>query len=585
MRKILIIILLNAILFLFAAQASALPVFPGAEGFGSDTPGGREGAVYKVTTLASSGSGSLRECVDASGPRICIFEVSGTIELTGDLNIMTPYITIAGQTAPFPGIQIKGAGFRIHGTHDVLIQHLRVRPGDNPVGPNPDWRRAMSISGDETNFPHHIVIDHCSFQWSIDGTTNIWAQDAHHITYSNNLITDPLDDSLHSKGPHSKLLNIHHNNNAGHRNISIFKNLLAHSIDRNPQIAGNTQVQLVNNIFYNVYNLAIKLTDARGFGPHYTSIVGNVHFNGVNSRWGKDYVATALDSVSDGTRIYKDDNMCNNYPDCFRDLTPGHITWLSSPEIWSPVTVIPTANNEARDYVLANAGARPVERDSVDTRVTQEVRDLTGQIIDCVGPGPKYYPTGTARGGSSNTIIVEENPSTSLSWGANFWVGKYIEITGGTGAGQVRNVTAYNSGTQTATVEPAWSTALDTTSKYRRNMDCSINAGGYPVYEENYRALTLPNNPNGDDDGDGYTNLEELLHNFSAVVEGRADEPPEPPSPGPLEGDLNNDGKVNFQDLILVASNFGSDDDIADTDSNGIVDIFDIVFVASRFTS
>ena len=186
---------------------------------------------------------------------------------------------------------------------------------------------------------------------------------------------------------------------------------------------------------------------------------------------------------------------------------------------------------------------------------------------------------------SSNTIIVEENPSTSLSWGANFWVGKYIEITGGTGAGQVRNVTAYNSGTQTATVEPAWSTALDTTSKYRRNMDCSINAGGYPVYEENYRALTLPNNPNGDDDGDGYTNLEELLHNFSAVVEGRADEPPEPPSPGPLEGDLNNDGKVNFQDLILVASNFGSDDDIADTDSNGIVDIFDIVFVASRFTS
>ena len=586
MKKIILIGIVLTILL--TSIANALPVFPGAEGFGTDTVAGRGGTIYKVTTLTSSGPGSLRECVDASGPRICIFEVSGTIELYSDLNIFNPYITIAGQTAPSPGIQIKGAGFRIASSHDVLIQHLRIRPGDGITGPNPDWRRAMSMSGTETEPPHHVVIDHCSLQFGIDANANIYASNAHHITYSNNLITNPLDDSFASKGPHSKSLNINHNSNSGHRNISLIKNVLAHSYGRNPSIAGNTQVQLVNNVFYNLYNRAIQLTNAKGFGPHETSIVGNVHITGVNSRWAKDYVAHALSHVALGSRIYADDNMCNNYPGtCILDYTDNHITWLSSPEIWSPVAVIPTANNEARDYVLANAGARPVERDSVDPRVTQDVRDITGQIIDCVNPDPIYYPIGTARGGSSNTIIVEENPASSLTWGANFWIGHEIEITSGRGAGQIRNITAYNAGSQTVTVEPAWNTAPDTTSKYRRNMDCSNNAGGWPVLAENFRALTLPANYNGDDDGDGYTNLEELLHNFSAVVEGRAVEPPEPPPPEPIPGDLNNDTAVDVADLIIVAKNFGLTagfQPVADTDSNGIVDIFDVVYVASRFT-
>ena len=114
-------------------------------------------------------------------------------------------------------------------------------------------------------------------------------------------------------------------------------------------------------------------------------------------------------------------------------------------------------------------------------------------------------------------------------------------------------------------------------------MDCTINAGGWPVYAENYRALTIPDNPNADDDNDGYTNIEELLHNYSAIVEGKTPFPP----PQTIPGDLNEDGDVDVQDLIIVAKNFGLTAGFqseADTDTNGIVDIFDVVFVASRFT-
>lgn len=124
--------------------ADALPVLPNAAGFGVETPAGRGGKVYKVTNLKDSGEGSLRACVNASGPRVCIFEVSGTIRMGGDLSIKNPNITIAGQTAPSPGILLRGGALRIS-TSDVLVQHLRVRPGDDPEGQNPENRDALKV--------------------------------------------------------------------------------------------------------------------------------------------------------------------------------------------------------------------------------------------------------------------------------------------------------------------------------------------------------------------------------------------------------------------------------------------------------
>ena len=121
---------LAAGLLAIVSAAQARPVIPGAGGYGMETVAGRGGPVYRVTNLNASGSGSLKACIDKEGPRTCIFDVSGTIRITSDLTIRNDKITIAGQTAPSPGILIRGAAIKIQAS-DVLIQHIRVRTGDD----------------------------------------------------------------------------------------------------------------------------------------------------------------------------------------------------------------------------------------------------------------------------------------------------------------------------------------------------------------------------------------------------------------------------------------------------------------------
>src|SRR5690348_1308087 len=144
------LLLAAAVLTLGANSAKALPVIPGAAGYGMDTPAGRGGKVMRVTNLNASGAGSLKACAsDTSGPRVCIFDVSGTIRITQDLMIRYGNLTIAGQTAPSPGIMIRGAAIKIQ-ANDVLIQHIRVRAGDDTNGPDPDNRDSLKVEGNDT---------------------------------------------------------------------------------------------------------------------------------------------------------------------------------------------------------------------------------------------------------------------------------------------------------------------------------------------------------------------------------------------------------------------------------------------------
>src|SRR5688572_25035631 len=167
-------VLAAAALTLGAATAQARPVIPGAAGYGMETVAGRGGKVYKVTNLNASGAGSLKACVsDATGPRVCVFEVSGTIRITTDMMVRNGNLTIAGQTAPSPGITIRGAALRIQ-ANDILIQHIRVRAGDDPNGPDPDNRDSLKIEGNDSRQVRNIVIDHCSFSWAIDETASVW---------------------------------------------------------------------------------------------------------------------------------------------------------------------------------------------------------------------------------------------------------------------------------------------------------------------------------------------------------------------------------------------------------------------------
>ena len=108
---------------------AALPAFPGALGWASKTPGGRGGRIIRVTSLASEGPGTLREAIEAKGPRIIVFEVGGVIDLERKtLKLTEPFVTIAGQTAPSPGITLIRGGMDIT-AHDAIVQHIRIRPG------------------------------------------------------------------------------------------------------------------------------------------------------------------------------------------------------------------------------------------------------------------------------------------------------------------------------------------------------------------------------------------------------------------------------------------------------------------------
>jgi len=185
----------------FTAQ-TGLPVFPGAEGFGTRTIAGRGGKVIEVTSLADDGPGTLRAALNDPFARIIVFRIGGTIELKSELQINQSFVTIAGQTAPGGGICIKNAGLTII-AHDVLLQHIRVRPGNKgPV--DADINDAVSILGQhgDSEGAYNVVLDHISASWSEDETVSTW-YGAHDITISRSIVSEALNRSRHRKKTHS----------------------------------------------------------------------------------------------------------------------------------------------------------------------------------------------------------------------------------------------------------------------------------------------------------------------------------------------------------------------------------------------
>lgn len=379
-----------------AGAQAALPVIPNAAGFGMETPAGRGGTVYRVTNLNASGAGSLKACVDASGPRVCVFEVSGTIRMNSELVIRNPYLTIAGQTAPSPGIMLRGAGIRIKAS-DVLLQHLRVRVGDDPSGPDPENRDALMIDVPSSERPiSNIVIDHCSFSWAIDETASVWGG-WDNVTFRNSIFAEPLNESLHPKGAHGYGIIF------GPRDarISMIGNLMAHTVSRNP-LSNATRLVMVNNVIYNWKNMAIDLQGQQS-KPTHNSLVGNVFVRGPDYRSNKPISLRAGNNrLPAGSKVFVLDNHAEEATDDpwsvvgplqgsfstsemngFRAANP--LTWPSG------MTAMPTSQEVALNAILARVGARPADRDSVDARIIEQVKTRTGQIINCVSPN------GTAR--------------------------------------------------------------------------------------------------------------------------------------------------------------------------------------------
>jgi len=411
-------------LLVFATAAQAVPVIPGAAGFGMETPAGRGGTVYKVTNLNASGTGSLRACIDATGARTCVFEVSGTIRLTADLAVRNDFLTIAGQTAPSPGIMIRGAALKIQAS-EVLVQHLRIRAGDDATGPAPSNRDSLKIEGSSTKTVRNIVIDHCSFSWAIDETVSVWGPHDN-ITFTNNIFAEPLNESIHptddgtgiEKHGFGVLLG-----SAAGSSVTMSGNLFAHQVERNP-LSRASELVFVNNLVYDRGTMDLDV-QAEGGASSSNTVLNNMFIKGPS--YSRDtspiYIRTnGTLGLGAGSRVYQTGNVAQNYVRELVNLTGGDVIagllGLGSYPVWnSGLTVQNTANNVVHDRVLNNAGARPVDRDAVDRRIVGQVRARNGQIINCVASNGTTRCAKNAGGWPSlaqNTrrLTLPANPNT-----------------------------------------------------------------------------------------------------------------------------------------------------------------------------
>jgi hypothetical protein len=368
----------------------SLPIIPGGAGFGMGTPAGsgpgREGgAILRVTTLAEDGPGSLREALLARGPRIVVFDVSGYIQLKSNIIITNPYLTIAGQTAPSPGITLKGAGLRI-ATHDVLVQHIRIRVGDSKDGPDPRNRRAIIIENPSKRVKgvYNVVVDHVSASWAVDETFGTWYRGVQDITVTNCIMSEGLWHSINPDGTHSTGFLV----GDGTHRLSVIGNLFAHNDQRNMFVHGDTSTLFVNNLIYNWYGSSPQggaSVYGSDRGPIYASIVGNAYVRGRNTRPGNKSIPISVKkAIVKGSKFYLEKN---------KDLEISDDPWASSlietrynilaktPPIWIPSLVI-KKSEDVKSWVLSYAGARPRDRDNVDLRIINDVKNGTGRIID-----------------------------------------------------------------------------------------------------------------------------------------------------------------------------------------------------------
>lgn len=355
--------------------------FPGAEGFGQHTTGGRGGRVIKVTNLHDDGPGSFRQALREKGPRTVVFDVSGTIPLERQIVVNNGRLTIAGQSAPGDGITLKNYGLVIK-ADEVIVRYIRARPGSEE-GEETD---AISVGSGK-----NIIIDHCSTSWATDETLTVSPSDRKmlrtidNVTVQWSMITESLNDSVHSKGKHGYGSLVR---GSGGARYSFHHNLWAHHKARMPRPGNyeNAETDPVgplfdfrNNVFYNWGGAASGYNSDKDSISRY-NFVNNYYLRGPDSA-----KSLAFDEKNKLAGSHFFGNAMNGQiPGNSWDLVRFAGERKEGHDKPFPVAPVQTQGaHDAFEDVLHFAGASLV-RDSVDERIVSQVRNRTGKIIDDV---------------------------------------------------------------------------------------------------------------------------------------------------------------------------------------------------------
>jgi hypothetical protein len=373
--------------------------FPGAEGFGKYTTGGRGGKVFAVTNLNDDGPGSLREAVVKNYPRVIVFAVSGTIHLNSKLNIKGD-VTIAGQTAPGDGICLADNSVQLSG-NNIIVRYLRFRMGDK-------FQRNGMVDGNGSDDAFggvgrkNIIIDHCSGSWSTDEVFSIYGGDSTTVQW--NLIAEPLNYSYHFEKGDTSYERHGYGAIWGGRHSSFHHNLIAHCNSRTPRWDGIRNIpeencDFVNNVIYNWGHNNVYA----GEGGNY-NIVSNYYKYGpstsknvmyrVANPWSKPPSIGFGKWYIDGNYVDGNNEVTKNnwLGVTIEDGKAGDLIKVKVASSAFQLIAVNTQNaKQAYEAVLKNAGAVLPKRDTLDGRIINEVKSGTGRMIDVQGG----YPHGT----------------------------------------------------------------------------------------------------------------------------------------------------------------------------------------------
>ncbi|MBN1352660.1 T9SS type A sorting domain-containing protein [candidate division KSB1 bacterium] len=389
LQPIFLILLISLLTVLTDPIHAQLPAFPGASGFGAFAAGGRGGDVYHVTSLEDDGPGSFRFGIEtADSPRTIVFDMSGNIGLTSYLYIRSSSMTIAGQTAPDPGICIQNYGITVL-ADNVILRHLRLRPGDMYLAPRSEGgftEDALTLSGDT------IIADHISASWGVDENLSCGTS-FRNITIQYCIIAEGLHRTLYYHGEYAP-------DCEGHSMGSLIKcrgidaeaslhhNLWAHNNNRNPAIGSYegmeyVQIDVRNNVMYNCGTFGYSSGASKQVDLNY---VGNYIIAG-RSTSPKNRRRAFDANAPNNLHIYQADNLIDPDLDTLRDgINTGwgmfDDTWTSHQQPFPMPTIETQSADRSYNSVLATAGAYPWCRDSVDARIIRDLRHGTGKIID-----------------------------------------------------------------------------------------------------------------------------------------------------------------------------------------------------------